>query len=130
MKAKVDKKEIFVNFEIAKLASKFGFNHPCLGEIDQTEYIHIHGTKYPMRGACCYETYEVPTYEQLINWFYERKIFIELKLLDMWYNWYFKITSEDIMQPFLDHPWNDKVYALKNQALNDAFQEAFKLLKK
>jgi hypothetical protein len=48
---------------------QLGFDKPCLATIDQTDFIHIKGTEYPIRGAMIYDTIDCPTYSQAFRWF-------------------------------------------------------------
>jgi hypothetical protein len=51
---------------------QLGFDEPCLATIDQTDFIHIKGTEYPIRGAMIYDTIDCPTYSQAFRWFREK----------------------------------------------------------
>ena len=51
---------------------QLGFDKPCLATIDQTDFIHIKGTEYPIRGAMIYDTIDCPTYSQAFRWFREK----------------------------------------------------------
>lgn len=51
-------KKLFIPYELALKAQEKGFNEKCLATIDQVEYVHINGTKQPIRAAMCY--LEVP----------------------------------------------------------------------
>jgi hypothetical protein len=51
---------------------QLGFDEPCLATIDQTDFIHINGTEYPIRGAMIYDTVDCPTYSQAFRWFREK----------------------------------------------------------
>lgn len=62
----------FVPYEPALELRKLGFNKECLATIDQTEYIYIKGTKYPVRGTMCYNEIDCPTFSQAFRWFRER----------------------------------------------------------
>jgi hypothetical protein len=62
----------FVPYNLAIQLKELGFDEPCLATIDQTEYIHIKGTKYPIRGAMCYMDTPCPTYSQVFRWFREK----------------------------------------------------------
>ena len=59
----------FIPYEQALALSKLKFNMFCLATIDQTEYIHINGTKQPTRGSMLYNTVYCPLYSQAFRWF-------------------------------------------------------------
>ena len=65
-------KNEFVPYNLAIQLEELGFDEPCLATIDQTEYIHIKGTKYPIRGAMCYMDTPCPTFSQAFRWFREK----------------------------------------------------------
>jgi len=62
----------FIPYELALELNQLGFNKPCLATIDQTDFIHIKGTEYPIRGAMIYDTIDCPTYSQAFRWFREK----------------------------------------------------------
>ena len=62
----------FVPYELALELKQLGFDEPCLATIDQTYFIHIKGTEYPIRGAMIYDTIDCPTYSQAFRWFREK----------------------------------------------------------
>lgn len=59
-------KDLFVSYDQAEAIEALGFNEPCIATIDQTEYIHINGTKTLPRGAMCYHEVKAPTKQQAI----------------------------------------------------------------
>lgn len=65
-------KKEFVSYELAGCLEEMGFNEPCLATIDQTEYIHIKGTKEPIRAAMMYYPVDCPLYQQAFRWFREK----------------------------------------------------------
>ena len=62
----------FVNYEIAKKLQELGFKNECLATIDQTEFLHIRGTPYGIRGAMCYDTIPCPLWQQVQEWLREK----------------------------------------------------------
>ncbi len=64
-------KEFVLNPEALEL-KQLGFDEPCLATIDQTDFIHIKSTEYPIRGAMVYDTIDCPTYSQAFRWFREK----------------------------------------------------------
>ena len=84
----------FVPYQQSLELIEIGFNEPCLATIDQTEYIHIKGTKYPIRGAMCYMEIPCPTFAQAFRFFREKydvhmypKKFDEKKWWIEWGSW-------------------------------------------
>lgn len=59
----------FIPYQQAKALKALGFNEYCFATIDQTEYVHIKGTKYPVRGAMCYDEIDVPLWKTAFDWF-------------------------------------------------------------
>ena len=57
-------------FELKQL----GFGKPCIATIDQTDFVHIKGTEYPIRGAMLYDNVDCPTYSQAFRWFREEHL--------------------------------------------------------
>jgi hypothetical protein len=62
----------FVPYEEALTLKELGFDEPCFATIDQTEFVHIKGTEYPIRGAMDYRTIDLPTFSQAFRWFREK----------------------------------------------------------
>jgi hypothetical protein len=62
----------FVPYTEALELKELGFDEPCLATIDQTEFVHINGTEYPIRGAMYYRTIDLPTFSQAFRWFREK----------------------------------------------------------
>jgi hypothetical protein len=61
----------FVPYELAVKLKALGFDKKCIATIDQTNYIHIKGTRRPIRGAMVYNTIDCPTFSQAFRWFRE-----------------------------------------------------------
>ena len=59
----------FVPYQESLELNELGFDEPCFATIDQTDYIHIKGTKYPIRGSMCYLEIDCPTFSQAFRWF-------------------------------------------------------------
>jgi hypothetical protein len=72
----------FVPYELALELKQLGFDEPCLATIDQTDFIHIKGTEYPIRGAMIYDTIDCPTYSQAFRWFRYKYWYTALILCD------------------------------------------------
>jgi hypothetical protein len=92
----------FIPYEQALALKELGFDDPCLATIDQTDFIHIKGTEYPIRGAMIYDTIDCPTYSQAFRWFREK------------YNLVFNFISYNIVKPGEYHwsiTWNDEAKA-------------------
>jgi hypothetical protein len=59
----------FIPYEQALALEELGFDELCISTIDQTGYIHIKGTEYPIRGDMWYNTIDAPLYQQAFRWF-------------------------------------------------------------
>jgi hypothetical protein len=68
----------FIPYEQALELEELGFDEPCIATIDQTEFIHIKGTEYPIRGDMWYNTIDAPLYQQAFRWFREKGIESEI----------------------------------------------------
>ena len=64
----------FIPYEQALELEELGFDEPCIATIDQTEFIHIKGTEYPIRGDMWYNTIDAPLYQQAFRWFRDKKL--------------------------------------------------------
>jgi hypothetical protein len=62
----------FIPYEQALALKQLGFDEPCIATIDQTEYLHIKGTKKQPRGSMMYDTIDAPLYQQAFRWFREK----------------------------------------------------------
>ena len=66
----------FVPYQQSLELIEIGFNESCIATIDQTEYVHIKGTKYPIRGAMCYMEIPCPTFAQAFRFLERSMMFI------------------------------------------------------
>ena len=62
----------FIPYEQALELEELGFDESCLATIDQTGFIHIKGTEYPIRGDMWYNTIDAPIYQQAFRWFRDK----------------------------------------------------------
>mgnify|MGYP006935503989 CR=1 FL=1 len=62
----------FVPYAQALALKELGFDESCIATIDQTEYLHIKGTKNHPRGSMMYDTIDCPLYQQAFRWFREK----------------------------------------------------------
>jgi hypothetical protein len=62
----------FIPYMIAFDMMAIGFKESCIATIDQTEYLHIKGTKSLPRGSMMYDTIDCPTFSQAFRWFREK----------------------------------------------------------
>jgi hypothetical protein len=73
-------KKEFIPYEQALALEELGFDELCISTIDQTGYIHIKGTEYPIRGDMWYNTIDAPLYQQAFRWFrnkYDKHCYVE-----------------------------------------------------
>lgn len=62
---------------------QLGFNQPCLATIDQTDFVHIKGTRKQPRGSMMYDTIDCPLYQEVLEWFRDEKdLFAEIFIDD------------------------------------------------
>ena len=62
----------FIPYDRALKLKELGFDEECLATIDQTEYVHIKGTKKSPRGSMMYDTIDCPLFCQVFDWFREK----------------------------------------------------------
>jgi len=67
-----DMNKDFTPYKQSVELKELGFDESCIATIDQTEYIHIKGTKYPAGGSMMYDTIDCPTLSKAFRWFREK----------------------------------------------------------
>jgi hypothetical protein len=60
--------KLFTEYKLALALSELGFSLRCLATIDQTEFIHINGTRQSPSGSMMYDTIPCPLYQQVTDW--------------------------------------------------------------
>lgn len=102
----------FVSYEIASQLKEIEFDEECLAgwekfwngfQIHIPSGHHSSVSKIPFYkkySASNEHIIKAPLYQQVISWFLERKIWINIFAIDNWNSWTFDIVMEDIMQPF------------------------------
>lgn len=60
--------KLFTEYKLALVVNELGFTSSCLATIDQTEYLHINGTKNSPRGSMMYDAIPCPLYQQVTDW--------------------------------------------------------------
>ena len=145
--------EELISFKTAKLAKEKGYsiggftsfikyrktyvydsdpNHPesyKKGEIRFNDnFFHING---PLETCSKYYTlYERPTQSLLQKWLRKtNKILVEVIAVDDWDHWIYSVTTEGMMCPFDETPWNGEEYSTYEEALEAGLQESFKYIK-
>jgi hypothetical protein len=103
------KNKEFIPYELALELKQLGFDEPCFASIDQTDFIHIKGTEYPIRGAMIYDAINCPTYSQAFRWFrdnYNIHSYIDiLKRYNGKSVYEFVIVSDDIEEEENNRRW-------------------------
>lgn len=59
----------FIPYQESLELAKLGFDEPCLATRDQTEFLHIKGSKKLPRGSMLYDTVDCPTFSQAFRFF-------------------------------------------------------------
>lgn len=59
----------FIPWEQAQEMRDLGFKEPCMATIDQTQYVHLKGTRQPPRGSMVYDPVDCPTWIEAFEWF-------------------------------------------------------------
>ena len=83
----------FIPYDRALKLKELGFDEECLATIDQTEYVHIKGTKKSPRGSMMYDTIDCPLFCQVFDWFREKYNLNSFIIDSKSYNWYFNIND-------------------------------------
>lgn len=60
--------KLFTEYKLASALNELGFGLRCLATIDQTEFLHINGTRQSPRGSMMYDTVPCPLYQQVTDW--------------------------------------------------------------
>ena len=60
--------KLFTEYKLASSLNELGFGLRCLATIDQTEFLHINGTRKSPRGSMMYDTVPCPLYQQVTDW--------------------------------------------------------------
>lgn len=94
-------REQFVSYEIALKLKELGFNEPCLASYEE-EFLNIDSSdinknfEWSEYSDCC----SVPLWQQVLDWFLDKKILIQIPAIDDWNRWAVTIYMEDISCPF------------------------------
>jgi hypothetical protein len=106
----------FVPYELALELKQLGFDEPCFASIDQTDFIHIKGTEYPIRGAMIYDAINCPTYSQAFRWFRENYN------IDISINTVYSKYNENTSKKYGGVIDNESVFT--NVGFHDTYEEA------
>jgi len=68
----------FIPYGLALRMKDLGFEEPSFVTIDQTGFMHLKGTEYPIRGSMVYHDVNVPTWQSAFRWFREKGWHCEL----------------------------------------------------
>ena len=97
----------FVPYEIALTLKEIGFDEPCFGYYEVSdkhkdgfklrfiEHEDSNPSKQPLNKDCL-----APIYQQVLKWFLEKKILIEVYPIDDWEHWTYRISGEDVLSSF------------------------------
>lgn len=109
--------QYFVPYKLSIELRNLGFDEKCMATTDETQYIHIKGTKSLPRGSMCYDTVSSPLYDQAFDWFREKHGLISylhpFALLEDTNLWCYEITNFKIN---FDEDRNLKSYQEARQA--------------
>jgi hypothetical protein len=83
----------FVPYELALRMKDLGFEEPCFVTIDQTGFMHLKGTEYPIRGSMVYHDVNVPTWQSAFRWFREKYGLIPI--YEYYGEWNYEIVRQD-----------------------------------
>ena len=91
----------FIPYEQALELKELGFNEQCFAA--QKDNIIDYGSEmhsFIYNMDCGDIWVALPLYQQAFRWFREKKILAEIKSVENWNSWGFKIFEEDCMSPF------------------------------
>jgi hypothetical protein len=72
----------FVPYGLALRMKDLGFDEPCFVTMDQTGFMHLKGTEYPIRGSMVYHEVNVPTWQSAFRWFREKYKLSHIWIMD------------------------------------------------
>ena len=93
----------FIPYEQALELKELGFDEPCMAFYEPgNKEVKVVGVnqRYNDPSLLTVTDFCAPLYQQAFRWFRENKILGEIKAIDDWNTWGFKIYEEDIMSPF------------------------------
>jgi hypothetical protein len=112
-------KHLFLPENLQKIAFEKGFKEPIL---KSNTTFHYPNTNYVFSDGGI-------LYQQIVDWFRNQKILIEIFPIDDWNSWSYKISAEDAMAPFFVAVQYDVEFDDYIKAMNEAISEAFELIK-
>lgn len=119
----------FLPYEQALELKELGFNECCFGlYAPPCKAIFLQNYKLLSNK----EQILAPLYQQVLDWFLERKIYIEIFPRDNWNEWWYVIVREDLMSPFYEiYPERsrDEPFTSKHEAQLEAIKQVIKILK-
>jgi hypothetical protein len=146
-------KHLFLPYELSRIAKEKGFDEPCIAEwvngflcphaqwsnqedrIDRDTHSpdsdfdwYTYTNNRPNWMGSERTVCSAPLYQQIIDWLEKREVFIDacVDISDGTFKWYYKISTI-IKYKFVETVDNTP-YKSKTDALNQALQEAFKLI--
>lgn len=123
----------FVPYKIALKLRDLGFDGKCFATTDQTEYIHIKGTRYGTRGAMCYDTIKCPSWGHVTQWLREMHnlhINIGTTIGQNWKSLWIVYRIERLDTNEIDQEIDSDPFATYEAALQFGIDEALKLIEK
>ena len=99
-------REQFCSYEIAKELKELGFNEECIFVYNSFKALKhvIAGTNSDIDDYISINKYDdrllAPLYQQIFDWFRNKKVLIEITTVDSWDSWQTTIYMEDCMAPF------------------------------
>lgn len=109
----------FVTLDIAVKLKKMGFDDGCLARYEYRSSVDMDIIVLeitPIEGQCTFswQVASAPLWQQVFDWFRNKKVLIEVSAIDSWDYWSATIYMEDFMSPFFvafqDNEYEAKTY--------------------
>jgi len=119
-------KKLFVPYEIAMLLKEKGFDEPCFGYFPNVENsdknrIHMdHDPEYAKNSMLRGSAFSAPTYDQALDWFRERWIWVSVNLF--YYDGVHYLPNIASANPLIELDGGDDYYECMNRAIIKAIE--------
>lgn len=85
----------FIPYDLCLMLNEIGFDYECIATTDDTDFLHIKGTYYPIRAARFYNTVDCPLWQQAFDWFLEKhRLSSYITTYNNKYYWSIKIIGD------------------------------------
>ena len=119
-------KEQFLTYELNKKLLELGCRVDTIATIDQTEYLHIKGTKNHPRGSMMYDTIPALLWQQVFDWLdKEFGLFVSFDKIDNTRNFYYDFMIIDSKnRDYNDEDLIDSASRILDKGKYNTYEEA------